>query len=444
MSTAGKTRKHGPAVWHIPSCLYALIILCLCVRLNLADAAIQETLRELVRIYESAVKPLETIYRYSDLNKDASLEAEILAKPLILLVGPWSTGKTSIINYLLNIEDGKEKLHTGAEPTTTDFVVLQNGTKYRTMAGMQLVSDKSKPFAILERYGQVFIQRLQSIELKSPLLQLFTIVDTPGIIETKKQQERGYPFYDVLQWFLQRASLIFLVYDPTKLDAGLDTVFKQLKGHEAKVKILINKADTVSQKELMRVYGALFWNLAPLIQSVEPPRVYIGSFWSKSKSDHPLAQLFLEEEEMLMHDLYNVAENLVEDKIASIRRHAFMVRLHALTVDSFLQAFEKNRGWFSDPEAVCSETVHHPQKYNVFQKLMQQADISKHDLPSAETYINFFSNNRREIFPNLQCGFFGGCYIEKITQAISNDLPLLLKTLKEQKQRQTYCTKETC
>ncbi|BFZ24440.1 hypothetical protein BsWGS_27479 [Bradybaena similaris] len=494
MSATGRTSQHGPGACGLTNYFFCFIIIVLCLGLVLAEkkadetnrqakpasvkneedslipqkgktrshlekvykqhktskshlvgeAAVQETLQQLVSIYESAIKPLETAYRYSDLNKDASLEAEILAKPLILFVGPWSSGKTSIINYLLNIEDGEEKLHTGAEPTTTDFVVLQNGSKYRTMAGMQLVSDKDKPFAILERYGQVFIQRLQGVELDSPFLQLVTLVDTPGIIETKKQQERGYPFYEVLQWFLQRATLIFLVYDPTKLDAGLEQVFKQLKGHEGKVKILINKADTVTQQELMRVYGALFWNLAPLIQSVEPPRVYIGSFWSKSKSDHPLAQLFLAEEQTLMQDVYHVVENWVEHKIANIRRHAFMVRLHALTVDSFLKAFDKNIGWFSDQEQAWNEIVNDPQKFNVFQELLNHADISKHDLPDVQTYINFFSNNHRSMFSSLVCPWFGRCDINRINQAISNDLPVLLKRLKEKTQSQNYCSKDSC
>ena len=45
-------------------------------------------------------------------------------------------------------------------------------------------------------------------------------MDSPGIIENKKQQERGYPFNEVCQWFIDRAQLIFLVFDPTKLDIG--------------------------------------------------------------------------------------------------------------------------------------------------------------------------------------------------------------------------------
>ena len=47
---------------------------------------------------------------------------------------------------------------------------------------------------------------------------------------------------------------------------------KALKGHESRMRIVLNKADSVGQHELMKVHGALFWNLSNLISTSEPPR----------------------------------------------------------------------------------------------------------------------------------------------------------------------------
>ena len=46
-------------------------------------------------------------------NKESITDADINAKPIVLMVGPWSTGKSTIINYILGIEDGIEGLHVG-------------------------------------------------------------------------------------------------------------------------------------------------------------------------------------------------------------------------------------------------------------------------------------------------------------------------------------------
>ena len=80
---------------------------------------------------------------------------------------------------------------------------------------------------------KAFLERLEGIQMPLELLQWVTIVDTPGIIENRRQQERGYPFNDVMKWFINRAALILVMFDPSKLDVGLEleSTFRQLKVH---------------------------------------------------------------------------------------------------------------------------------------------------------------------------------------------------------------------
>lgn len=63
------------------------------------------------------------------------------------------------------------------------------------------------------------------------------IVEIPGILEVRKQVSRVFPFNDACQWFIDRADIIFLVYDPSKLDVGPETeaILDQLKGRESQV-----------------------------------------------------------------------------------------------------------------------------------------------------------------------------------------------------------------
>lgn len=110
------------------------------------------------------------------------------------------------------------------------------------------------------------------------------------------------------QWFIDRADLIFLVFDPTKLDVGgeLEMLFRQMKGRESQIRLILNKADSLTTQDLMRVYGALFWSMAPLINVTEPPRVYVSSFWPQDYAVDTSRDLFMKEEISLLEDLNQV------------------------------------------------------------------------------------------------------------------------------------------
>ncbi|XP_059141332.1 sarcalumenin-like [Physella acuta] len=404
------------------------------------------TLQNLSSIYEGNVKPLEMAYKYSNIYEESLLGINVYTKPILLLIGPWSTGKTTIINYLLNLKTSTYALHTGAEPTTSEFYVIQHGPQYRMFKGMQLVSDQRTTFGSLEKFGQDFLEHLKGVEVPSPLLEQITIVDTPGIMENKKQQRRSYPFSDVLQWFIQSASIIFLVFDPTKLEMGaeLEHVYSLLKGHDSKVRMLLNKADTVSQQELMKVHGTLFWGLASFTHTPEPPRIYVGSFWLNTIHTHPLAQFFLDEEKLLLQDLNQVIENQIENKIAFVRSHAIKVRLHALTIDSFLQVYYEKRSRLFYDNVLYSNIIEEPEKNNVFLKLLEHSYVSKFDLPNKKKYANFFKTNpllEFQLLQNRLCQLLP-CPLNNIDEAIDKLLPQLLNRFKTR--TNGFCINENC
>lgn len=54
-----------------------------------------------------------------------------------------------------------------------------------------MAADSSRSFSPLEKFGQGFLERLVGYEMPHKLLERVTLVDTPGIIENRKQQERG-------------------------------------------------------------------------------------------------------------------------------------------------------------------------------------------------------------------------------------------------------------
>ncbi|XP_026539083.1 sarcalumenin isoform X3 [Notechis scutatus] len=402
-------------------------------------------LQRLRKIYHSSIKPLEQSYKYNELRQheitaypgrtlgSSATDGEITSKPMVLFLGPWSVGKSTMINYLLGLDDTPHQLYTGAEPTTSEFTVIMHGPKVKTIEGIVMAADSARSFSPLEKFGQNFLEKLIGIEIPHKLLERVTFVDTPGIIENRKQQERGYPFNDVCQWFIDRADLIFVVFDPTKLDVGLELemLFRQLKGRESQIRIILNKADSLATQELMRVYGALFWSLAPLINVTEPPRVYVSSFWPMEYQAETHQDLFSKEEISLLEDLNQVIENRLENKIAFIRQHAIRVRIHALLVDRYLQTYKDKMTFFSDGELVFRDIVEDPDKFYIFKSILAKTNVSKFDLPNREAYKDFFGVNPIHSFKLLaqQCSYMGGCFLEKIERAITHELPDLLGSI---------------
>ena len=136
------------------------------------------------------------------------------------------------------------------------------------------------------------------------------------------------------------------------------------QGRESQIRIILNKADSLEFHDLMRVYGALFWNLSPLINVTEPPRVYIGSFRSVPFSGQNIHhELFLREEISLLQDLYDTAVSVVEMKLALVRQHAIRVLMHAELVSEYISAFSRARSILTDNTAVWTDIVIHPERY---------------------------------------------------------------------------------
>ncbi|XP_058497151.1 uncharacterized abhydrolase domain-containing protein DDB_G0269086-like [Solea solea] len=394
------------------------------------SAEFTAAMKTLLNSYHTAIKPMEEAFKYNELRQHEVTDGEITSKPMVLFLGPWSVGKSSMINYLLGLHGTPQQLYTGAEPTTSEYTVITHGEKFRTIEGIVMAADSSRSFSPLERFGQGFLERLVGIEMPHKLLERVTFVDTPGIIENRKQQERGYPYNEVCQWFIDRADLIFLVFDPTKLDVGgeLEMLFTQMKGRESQIRLILNKADSLTTQDLMRVYGALFWSMAPLINATEPPRVYVSSFWPQDYAADTSRELFMKEESSLLEDLNQVIENQMENKIAFIRQHGIRVRIHALLVDRYLQTYYEKLGWFSDPYEVFQDIVNDPDKYYIFKSILAKTNVSKFDLPNKEAYQDFFGVNPISSFKQLSyhCSWSSGCLLEKIEKAISHELPALL------------------
>ncbi|CAH0402527.1 unnamed protein product [Chilo suppressalis] len=390
-------------------------------------------LRELKRLYENSIKPLEGMYKYRDLSNRHFGDPEIFSKPLVLFMGPWSGGKSSILNYLTGLEFTEWSLRTGAEPSPAYFNILMHGKDPEVLDGTQLAADWT--FSGLQKFGQGLEERLRGLKYPSKILEKVNIVEIPGILEVRKQVSRVFPFNDACQWFIDRADIIFLVYDPSKLDVGPETeaILDQLKGRESQTRIVLNKADTVKPEELMRVQSALIWNISPLMSSAQPPVMYTVSLWSMPYEPGAPQRLLAAQEAELLRDLRHALDRRIENRIASARRFAVRVRNHAKMVDCYLTTYYNHKTIFGNRKLIADAIIENPQNYHIYEGLSTLTNISRYDLPDPETYRDFFRLNPLYEFQQLQatCTYFRGCPITKLDVAIAYDLPELVGKYKK-------------
>merc|ERR1711953_889026 len=257
--------------------------------------------------------------------------------PMILLVGQYSTGKTTFIKYLL--EQEFPGMRIGPEPTTDCFIIISQGDKDEVtgkisegiIPGNALVVDRTKPFRALSSFGNNFLSRLQCSQMNNPVLDSISIIDSPGILSGERQRvNRGYDFSKVLTWFAERVDRIILLFDAHKLDISdeFHEALNAVKGYDDKIRVVLNKSDQVNTQQLMRVYGALMWSLGKVISTPEVVRVYIGSFWDQPFLHSENRALFEAESADLFEDLQSLPRNAALRKLNDLIKRARLAKVN--------------------------------------------------------------------------------------------------------------------
>ena len=225
----------------------------------------------LKQLYRAKVRPIEELYRFGDFYSPLLTDGDFEAKPMVLLMGQYSVGKTSFIRYLLGRDFPGQ--HIGPEPTTDRFIAVMHGNEDKSTPGNALAVSQNMPFRGLEMFGNGFLSKFQGAQLDAPLLHHVTLIDTPGILSGEKQRiGRSYDFTQVAEWFAARSDIILLLFDAHKLDISDEfrLAIESLKGHDDKIRVVLNKADSVDAQKLLRIYGALMWSLGKVSKTPRP------------------------------------------------------------------------------------------------------------------------------------------------------------------------------
>lgn len=382
-----------------------------------AGAAPAETVTEgLKNIYMQSILPLEKEFLFNTFHSTQLNVGDFDAKPVVLLIGQYSTGKTSFIRYLV----GRDfpGIRIGPEPTTDRFVAISHGGADRTIPGNAAASQKDRPWTGLQNFGVDFLNRFEVAEMSEPVLQEMTFVDTPGILSGEKQRvQRGYDFVKVCRWFAERADKIILLFDAHKLDISdeFKRTIETISPFSSKISVILNKSDMVGQQELIRVYGALMWSIGKIVNTPEVMRVYVGSFWENAKKEHEMIDLFTKEQSDLLDDLRRLPKGSAMSKLNELARRCRMLKVHICVISHIKESMPSMFGQKKKAASLLENMD------KVFQEVQAKYQLAVGDFPNLNEFRSKMESLDLAKFPKM-----GKRTLAVLDDALERKIPALI------------------
>jgi len=243
---------------------------------------INELRTDLLAMVEDYLTPVALRYEYSE----SPLEANIKWRPQVLVLGNYSSGKSTLINDFL----GANIQATGQAPTDDSFTVITYDgsaaagdeiciTEERD--GKFLLNDPEYPYDSLKKHGQRFASHFRLKKINSPFLKNLAIIDTPGMLDSFTERDRGYNYQDVIGDLAQIADLVLVLFDPHKAGTVREAYTSlrdtlPTRTFEDRILFVLNRIDECSSLiDLLQVYGTLCWNLSQMTGRKDIPTIHL-------------------------------------------------------------------------------------------------------------------------------------------------------------------------
>ena len=227
-----------------------------------------------------------------------------------------------------------------------------------------------------------------------------------------------------LSMFIQ-LQLVIIMFDAHKLDISdeLKGVMELFIPHLDKIRIVLNKADSISTQQLMRVYGALMWSLGKVMNTPEVCRVYLGSFWDAPLKNTEQMDLLQQEETDLLNDIMNLPQQAVMRRINELVKRTRSVKVHAYIIHYLRKQLPYTWGKREKQHRLIGRLE------SEFAACARRYGLPKGDFPPVEPFRKALLEIKDlSEFPKLDKKF-----IREMEKVFSVDIPDLLDKARSQK-----------
>lgn len=393
-----------------------------------------ESMRQLEQHYVRSVLPVEIKYRFDIMKLLAPKRASSFkaTKPLILLVGPYSSGKTTLIHYLVGQDVPGTRI--SPEPVDDGFTIVQHGPVDEEVKGRAVWNDRGHRFTGMKRNSEAFMDKARVTRCNSSFLERYELVDTPGILSNARRQQRGYDLPRAIADWAEEAALVLVVFDiKVEMSEEMAAVLKALDPHYEKVMIILNKAHTVSFPELMLSYGELKWRLAQVFGSEAEAKYVLAASFSESSAVQSEIKakdtfgIFRKSDAELRKALVLKYSSMADTHLNSIDKRARQVIAHAHLVEEV----KAGRTWLGGDKAALETKALEAAMLRVQSAWGVPAD----DLPSVDEFRDFMARLGNTPLSALRSG---GFFVDEIAAAqrmVDEELPKIKALINSEKTR---------
>ncbi len=298
---------------------------------------------EVLEMVEDHLTPVALKYGYSEVP----LETNIKWRPQVLVLGNYSSGKSTLINEFL----GAEIQATGQAPTDDSFTVLTFDSSLPSGSsicvteerdGQFLLNDPDYPFETLKKYGQRFSSHFRLKKVNSPFLENLAIIDTPGMLDSITERDRGYDYQEIIGDLAQIVDLILIIFDPHKAGTiqELHTSLRDTlpaRTFEDRIIFVLNRIDEcASLVDMIKVYGTLCWNLSQMTGRKDIPKIHLT--YSPHAASHNVSKGDLSYLEYLENQREELKASILQAPRHRLDHIATFVETHGQRMSHLLEA----------------------------------------------------------------------------------------------------------
>eukprot|EP00929_Paragymnodinium_shiwhaense_P109110 TRINITY_DN75477_c0_g1_i1.p1 TRINITY_DN75477_c0_g1~~TRINITY_DN75477_c0_g1_i1.p1 ORF type:complete len:457 (+),score=80.01 TRINITY_DN75477_c0_g1_i1:90-1460(+) len=237
------------------------------------------------------------------------------SKPIVVVGGQFSTGKTTMIQDMLLGKPYKGAIVGKAAAPNAFWAITEateNNPHDTIELGNEFVHGPGSPFGAFQVLNNEDVDKhFRVIRNDAPILKEIILMDTPGVLSSPEETRR----YPIWQRLVQQADLVINTLSVTA--SNIDDNYKKLLklyAHLPKERVLylFNMADEMVPYEVLKAVGSATFHLGKHVQGDEAPEILVGSFWKEDCKQENVGKSFCK--------VFDANKERVQDALRGLRR----------------------------------------------------------------------------------------------------------------------------